>query len=877
MANVSSLIQEVAEQVWSRPRFKDELWRLLRWNLQDYVRTDETRDEVGEESLVRLIQSATHLAATADADKKEAAYRIASSSWQIFGSRYGDRLQSLLHVIFGRMGNFPAVTFLFRDIANTGRPGRHLLPGEGLGKPIWLEIASHQIDNEVSVTADRIVTLTDFQRRLWNALQSGRSVTVTAPTSAGKTYALQYFLGSQLATRANFFGLYIFPTRSLIHQVSTSLRRIGRQLTGREFSIMTIPQSPAEGGIKSGIYVLTQERLQILFETVPDVSFSLVVVDEAQTVASDSRGIILQTVLDRLRQSNPETQFLFSSPTVANPDVFSSLFGIALAEQIDEVESPVAQNLIFLNVDPTIRTLVHIEARLLDRRETIGSTRVGIELLAPAQRLAALSWHFGREDQNLVYVGSQAASEEVAGMISELRQPGAVEQPDEVKRELEELSKFLREHIHRQYLLADTVSNGVAFHYGQMPSVVRQSIEDYFDEGLLRYIVSTSTLLHGINLPAKNLFLLDPTKGGEWPSRDADAISGPEFWNLAGRAGRLTREFEGNVFIINQDTWRSNPFEQSRRQPVRAALDEHIKDKKSALLEFMANTEHGSGNEQGMESTFVRLFNESRRGTLDATLSRIYADDKTAVEEVKRAVEAAVGVVKVPAAVTERHITVSVYRQQEMYDYLLENISKKGVTAYIPPHPLSGWNSAYPNMLRLLKRVHNQFQHLPKADKSHTYFAGLALRWMRGDSLPELITSAFNHKRKSQKKEPSIATVIRGVMSDIETDLRFRYVKFLGCYIDILRLALKDTGNDGYVASIPSIPLYLELGASSRTMVSLISMGLSRTTAGIIAGKAVDPGMNQYEAENWLLSQNLEGLGISGICIREVEKLWKKR
>jgi len=683
-------------------------------------------------------------------------------------------------------------------------------------------------------------------------------------------------LGSQLTKRSDFFGLYIVPTRSLIHQVSASLRSIGRELTGEAIPVLTIPVSPADAAIRSGLYVLTQERLQILLEVAPAMKFGMVVVDEAQTVASDSRGVILQTVIDHLRLASEETQFLFSTPTVSNPTVFDGLFGFAATEQIDEVESPVAQNLIFLDTDPVIRDVVNISARIADVREQLGSAQIGIELLRPPQTLAALSWHFGREDQSLVYVGSQAASEEVAGMISQLRQPTAEQQIDEVRQELDELSRFLREHVHRQYLLADTVMNGVAFHYGQMPAVVRQTIEDYFDEGLLRFLVSTSTLLHGVNLPAKNLFLLDPTKGGEWPNADADAISGPEFWNLAGRAGRLGREFEGNVFIINQGKWRANPVDEGRRQLVRSALDEQVKDKKADLLSFIANTGHGSGKEQALESTFVRLFNESRRGTLDATLLRIYAGDSASATEVKKAVEAVLPSVKLPVGITERHITVSVYRQQEMYDALTEKMKANGPAEYIPPHPLSDWKSAWNGMMRLLKRVHNHFEHLPKPDKSHTYYAGLALRWMRGDPLPELITDAIEYRRKTKTREPNIATVIRTVMSDIETDLRFRYVKYLGCYIDILRQVMRDTGNDSYVASIPTIPLYLELGAASKTMVSLVSLGLSRTTAGIIASKAANPGMGQAEAEDWLLKQNLEGMGISGVCIREVEKLWRK-
>jgi hypothetical protein len=656
------------------------------------------------------------------------------------------------------------------------------------------------------------------------------------------------------------------------------MREITRELSGQEATVLTIPQTPADASIESGIYVLTQERLQILLELAPNLKFSLVVVDEAQTLAGDSRGIILQTVIDELRRRAPDTQFLFSAPSAANPEVFEGLFGISGTAPIEEEESPVAQNLIFLDTDTTILDLVHVHARIRDQREALGTTRIGIQLLQPAQTLATLGWHFGRDDQNLVYVGSQAASEDVASMISQHRQPTTENLPEEVRAELSELASFLREHVHRQYLLAETVLNGVAFHYGQMPSVVRQAVEDYFDEGLLRFLVSTSTLLHGVNLPAKNLFLLDPTKGGEWPGQDAFAISGPEFWNLAGRAGRLGREFESNVFIINQSRWRSNPIDETRKQSIKAALDEHVTDKKTDLLNFIADKNHGSGGEQGLESAFVRLFNESRRGTLDQTLARICGTDTATAAELKKAIEAVVPSISIPAEVTERHITVSVFRQQEMYDYLTKKINANGAADYIPPHPQSDWKTAYTKILRLFKRIHTQFEHLKTSDNSHKYFAPLALRWMRGDPLPELISSAYEYKKKQQKKgTPNISTVIRNLMGDIENELRFRYVKFVGCYTDILRLVLNDTGNTQFLESIPGIALYLELGASSKTMVSLISLGLTRTTAGIIASKAANPGMSPSEAEDWLLKFNLEAAGVPGICIREIDKLWTKK
>jgi superfamily II helicase len=93
-------------------------------------------------------------------------------------------------------------------------------------------------------------------------------------------------------------------------------------------------------------------------------------------------------------------------------------------------------------------------------------------------------------------------------------------------------------------LLDVTVKNGVAFHYGNIPAILRTAVEQAFVSGDLQYLVCTSTLLAGVNLPARNLFLCQPL-------RKKGSLESVDFWNLAGRAGRLRREFQGNIYLIN--------------------------------------------------------------------------------------------------------------------------------------------------------------------------------------------------------------------------------------------------------------------------------------------------------------------------------------
>lgn len=53
------------------------------------------------------------------------------------------------------------------------------------------------------------------------------------------------------------------------------------------------------------IFVLTQERLSSLLSVAPDdMSFDIVVVDEAQNIADDARGMILQDCLERIAQTH---------------------------------------------------------------------------------------------------------------------------------------------------------------------------------------------------------------------------------------------------------------------------------------------------------------------------------------------------------------------------------------------------------------------------------------------------------------------------------------------------------------------------------------------------------------------------------------------
>jgi hypothetical protein len=136
---------------------------------------------------------------------------------------------------------------------------------------------------------------------------------------------------------------------------------------------------------------------------------------------------------------------------------------------------------------------------------------------------------------------------------------------------------------------------------------------------------------------------------------------------------------------------------------------------------------------------------------------------------------------------------------------------------------------------------------------------------MQGVSISELVDG-----RTSYFPSENINTTIRSTLDLGEKELRFNYVRVFGCYTSILAEALRVSGLGELCKSMPSIALYLEIGASDKTMISFIALGLSRLAAKNLTNLCPNKNLNVKEARTWLLRQDLEALGFSSYIRSEV-------
>jgi hypothetical protein len=104
----------------------------------------------------------------------------------------------------------------------------------------------------------------------------------------------------------------------------------------------------------------------------------------------------------------------------------------------------------------------------------------------------------------------------------------------------------------------------------------------------------------------------------------------------------------------------------------------------------------------------------------------------------------------------------------------------------------------------------------------------------------------------------------------MSSGFRPKWRVIFNCYTAILAYALMEVGLGDTVRSIPAVQVFLELGASDRTMVSLMELGLSRVVAFRLNEISSNKNMDMEEARHWLASRPIENFGLSRLLQNEV-------
>lgn len=111
---------------------------------------------------------------------------------------------------------------------------------------------------------------------------------------------------------------------------------------------------------------------------------------------------------------------------------------------------------------------------------------------------------------------------------------------------LQMFAAWLEKHYGRDWDLPDLVRVGTGVHTGRLHRFLGQIQIQLFEEiSGLRNIISTSSIVEGVNTQAKNVII--------WKSKNGRSnLTDFTYRNIVGRSGRAFRHFYGNVFLLDR-------------------------------------------------------------------------------------------------------------------------------------------------------------------------------------------------------------------------------------------------------------------------------------------------------------------------------------
>lgn len=823
-------------------------------NLDESILCDDSRTAFNWRE---LLLAGSLLARSSQRVHQEAALRIATAALMLDTAQ---EVRDAGAVLLEKLSNHRSVELAVqKDRIKAGLEGR-------LGVSMRLEASHKRFEDAVLLAASgQWLNVNKFQRDLWQGASADRGwLSASAPTASGKTFLVLQWLMDHLKTSETLVAIYLAPTRALVGEIELSLKELCKNVSGIEISSLPLAEiyySAIRGDAKS-IFVLTQERLHLLTNVLDDkLKVDLLVVDEAHKIGDNQRGVILQDAIERISRINPLIKAVFVSPSTQNPgELLQDAPEGASSLSVDSDMPTVLQNVILAQQVPR-----KPKEWALDLNRGDSTLRLGVLKLAnkPAglkKRLAFIAAAAGGQGGTLVYCNGAAEAEEVALLISQLEGTSKTED-----QELIDLADLARKGVHRNYQLAPLVERGVAFHYGNMPSLIRTEVERLFRVGKIRFLACTSTLIEGVNLSCRTIVVRGPRKGRGNP------MEAPDFWNLAGRAGRWGNEFQGNIICIDPQDEKAWPVGVPKREryPIKRETDVVLGSGEALIsylesrnLEELPDSKQGDDFEQVgayLLNTYIRL------GSLSmAAFAKRHP--RETIEKLERCLKAISGLINIPQDMLVRHPGVSAVGMQRLlnsfrkYEGNIENL------LLAPSESVD----AYDRYVTVMRRINENIYPVFLPDGRIPMHSLIIVEWLKGFSLSTIIRRRIEYNQRNNRSF-RLPELIRNTMSLVEETARFRAPKYISAYVDVLKIFLSEKGRSDLIDDDFDIGIALEFGVSSATLLSLLELGMSRMSAVALYVKIARDDLNREGCLAWINEHgpNFAGMDLPNLIIRE--------
>lgn len=807
----------------------------------------------------RLLFAGSILSASASPVANETALTVAQAGLLHSGDQ---RVAEASATVLTQLANHRAVRLAIdREHLTNGFDAR-------LGTSEQMLLVRRELAQSVFPVRGHAITTNRFQRRFWDELQRATWVSASAPTASGKTYLVLQWLLNEFAAGHARLAVFLAPTRALVGEIERELLELSVAHQVEGLRVASLPLAVLGDRTRPTILVFTQERLHVFFNAMEDAPpIDITVIDEVHKIGDGLRGVILQDAIERVARSNPNGRLIFLSPLTQNPEVLveDAPTNIETAVVPNDT-STVTQNLIIAEQMPRHSNQWRLLLRKGGQNEPLGIVMLHAKPDTDIKRLSYLALAVGRDQTGtLIYANGAAEAEKLAWQIHD----GIGAMTTEIDPELKDLSNFARDTVHPDFQLVDLVRRGVAFHYGNMPTLLRSEIERLFKDGKIRFLICTSTLVEGVNLACRTIVVRGPKKGQKKPMGPHD------FWNLAGRAGRWGQDFSGNIICVDVNRPKLWPHgvPERARYPINRETDTVLTRQQPMLDYLRARSGMApAALDPSLEQVIAYLLAwRAREGTfLNApSASRLPTDYAQALDE---RLGTLLEEIDLPPRIISRHPGVSAAALQSLLNYFRSRT--KPVDQLLPSTPES--DDAYPRLIAIFHRINKFLYQAFFPAGAIPVHALVTIEWMRGLPLGQIIRRRIAYLEEHTLSY-NLPAIIRDTMRDVEEVARFRAPKYLAAYLDVLKHHLGEIGQSELFPDELRFDLYLEFGVATQTLLSLIGLGLSRTTAVAINDFLANDKMSEEAVYQWLQDRRWQTLDIPAVVRREVDDLLTRR
>lgn len=438
------------------------------------------------------------------------------------------------------------------------------------------DIGNQAINELYKSEIDSSFTLDQSQKEVIDLFQniSPRRLLVSAPTSYGKTFLMREIIFRNRDRYKNI--LLVFPTVALLLENAGVMSLFVKKNNLDYRIIKTVDSACEEDGSK--IFVFTPERALQLISSFPDLKIDFFFFDEVYKIDEDFSNEEPDDTGDECSEKRPNKRrpfkqeksfldedrgktfrislYLLSKSVeeyyIAGPNLSQDHFGLGMRRYI-ELNHITVKEIAF---EPTLRISVNaytckIREKLpdfIEASETKESAPVSAKVNEKINDVVTYinSQNYG---QTLLYCKSPAKAIEYSDNLSNsMGNPQAFDSyPDDFKRFIDHIRKeYDINNSVNEWSLIKILKNGFGMHHGQLPKYIQREILDQFNAGLFQLLFCTSTIVEGVNTDARNMVILNPSKGSQ-------KLSPFDIKNIKGRAGRYHHCFVGRVFYMSRE------------------------------------------------------------------------------------------------------------------------------------------------------------------------------------------------------------------------------------------------------------------------------------------------------------------------------------